>query len=97
VLLAGVGYHGDDGTSEYEDTGVAVLVTRLEYQGDDSNDSDDSTSLLTVLDALSKEKPPPSPETSFFCIPRTKGSGLPSLAGACFNQHLPWKLPSPTF
>lgn len=89
MLLAGVGYQGDDSTSFT--IVLDAVLTGVEYQGDDS------TSFTTVFDAFSKEKTPPDSETSFFCIPRTRGSGRPSLAGACFSQHLPAKLPSSTF
>lgn len=125
VLLTGVGYHGDDRTSEYDtdtgvdevptkvedqvdgddrtsfttvltpeyDTGVAELPTVLEYQLDE----DARTSFTPVFATGSEDKTPPSPTPSFRCIPSTKGSALPSLAGACFNQHLPRNSPSSTF
>ena len=95
VLPTGFKYQedGDDRTtftavltSEY-DTSVDVdeLSTRLE----DQVDVDAKTSFIPVLATGSEDKTPPSPIPSFRCIPSTKGSALPSLAGACFNQHLP--------
>jgi hypothetical protein len=52
-------------------TGFDVLLTGVEYQGDDS------TSFTIVLDAVSEEGTGTESETSFLCIPRTKGSGRP--------------------
>ena len=67
-------------TPEY-DTGITELPTVLEPH----LDVDASTSFPPVSATGPEDKTPPS----FLCIPSTKGSALPSLAGACFNQHLP--------
>ena len=67
-------------TPEY-DTGITELPTVLDSQ----LAVDASTSFPPVSATGPEDKTPPS----FLCIPSTKGSALPSLAGACFNQHLP--------
>jgi hypothetical protein len=64
--------------------GIDELLTGVKYHGDER------TSLAIAFDAVTDwDETGLEFESSFLCIPRTKGSGRPSLAGACFSQHLP--------